>query len=1158
MKPIHLSLAGLQSYREKQEIDFTRLCDAGVFGIFGSTGSGKSTILDAMTLALYGKVERAPNGTQGIINQHEQALSVSFTFELNGAQGAVRYRIDRQYKRGKDQSIQQTVARMLRQGPGEAEPVVVAEKAQEVNEKVVEVLGLSMHDFTRAVVLPQGKFAEFLTLKGAERRQMLQRLFHLESYGDLLGLKVNQRARETDNAIKRLEAEQQGLGDASAEAVEAARTRLGQARDEAEAHRAKLAEAEQEAEALKRLYQLTMELDRLEQEYEAGLGKGPEIETIRSRLAQAEQAARIAPYWEERINAAQQADDRSREYEEAELQHQHALGKWQSLKRLAEEARAAWEKESGPLTVKLERLKAALELAREIEADSARERELAAKASQAAAEVEKLAAACTTEQAKLEKARMLQAQLKAELQAKEIPPERKRIIQAAYADHQRLETAFRQADDAGEEWEKIQLPLKQAEEQVALLQKRLEQAAIRLASGIEEGIMFREALRQANDELLGLMEQVRSRIEQEREAAREDLRRTLAAQLAHSLADGQPCPVCGSTHHPAPASAMQAGSPEAREQVAEDLEILLRQLEDRMAYGREALLAATRQLELLRQALDSVTEAIGQALPEAAVGVAMPDAVNRNVLDQERERNGMVQDIRQARESVQQVINCQTNRIERIEQWIKQSQLQADALRDAGRVLSDATAEWTATKQLAASHEAKLDKARAEATRLKAWWNRTYPDLPLEKVTAEWETFLLLDREADTLRRRLENSEPYLEEQQRVIRQLELERSDADKQLAEIRAEWRSLGEQLAKKRERLVQQAGEAAPNLERHIREVESRLETLQKTAVETARESEQWHEEVQRLSNRLAAAKQGLEAARGMLARAEDNWRKALAGTSFASAEDMLAARLDARTVAALEEEVRHYQETMAVLKERLDRTRHELQNRRVGEQEWQQCLERLESAKRLNESLLAACAKAERDLEELEAKHERWTRIEREKAELAALYARLAKLQSVLRGNAFVEYVAEEQLMQVSRAASERLGQLTHRRYALEVDSTGGFVIRDDANGGLRRPVTTLSGGETFLTSLSLALALSAQIQLNGRYPLEFFFLDEGFGTLDSELLETVMTALEKLHMEKLTVGVISHVPELKARLPRRLVVLPAEPFGRGSQIRLETL
>ncbi|KIL41700.1 hypothetical protein SD70_04785, partial [Gordoniibacillus kamchatkensis] len=193
----------------------------------------------------------------------------------------------------------------------------------------------------------------------------------------------------------------------------------------------------------------------------------------------------------------------------------------------------------------------------------------------------------------------------------------------------------------------------------------------------------------------------------------------------------------------------------------------------------------------------------------------------------------------------------------------------------------------------------------------------------------------------------------------------------------------------------------------------------------------------------------------------------------------------------------------------------------------------------------DAALEARAKAAQGAEELAAKHARWQQLELRRSELQTLLARLGKLQTVLRGNAFVEFLAEEQLTQVSRAASEQLGRLTRQRYALEVDSAGGFVIRDDAGGGVRRPVTTLSGGETFLTSLALALALSAQIQLKGEVPLEFFFLDEGFGTLDPELLETVIHALEKLHTDKLAVGVISHVPELRARLPRRLVVEPAE-------------
>nr|WP_246031575.1 SbcC/MukB-like Walker B domain-containing protein [Salibacterium salarium] len=90
----------------------------------------------------------------------------------------------------------------------------------------------------------------------------------------------------------------------------------------------------------------------------------------------------------------------------------------------------------------------------------------------------------------------------------------------------------------------------------------------------------------------------------------------------------------------------------------------------------------------------------------------------------------------------------------------------------------------------------------------------------------------------------------------------------------------------------------------------------------------------------------------------------------------------------------------------------------------------------------------------------------------------------------------------------------------------------------------------------MTSLALALSLSSSIQLKGQYPLEFFFLDEGFGTLDQELLDTVMTSLEKLQTNNLAVGIISHVPEIQERLAKKVFVSPAEPSGIGSRVHLQ--
>ena len=101
--------------------------------------------------------------------------------------------------------------------------------------------------------------------------------------------------------------------------------------------------------------------------------------------------------------------------------------------------------------------------------------------------------------------------------------------------------------------------------------------------------------------------------------------------------------------------------------------------------------------------------------------------------------------------------------------------------------------------------------------------------------------------------------------------------------------------------------------------------------------------------------------------------------------------------------------------------------------------------------------------------------------------------------------------------------------------------------------LRQPAGTLSGGEIFLTSLSLALALSSKVQLRGQYPLGFFFLDEGFGSLDDGKLDAVISSLERLHDKDRIVGVISHVKELKERLPYCVEVSSARSDGSGSSI-----
>src|SRR5215472_7286267 len=158
--------------------------------------------------------------------------------------------------------------------------------------------------------------------------------------------------------------------------------------------------------------------------------------------------------------------------------------------------------------------------------------------------------------------------------------------------------------------------------------------------------------------------------------------------------------------------------------------------------------------------------------------------------------------------------------------------------------------------------------------------------------------------------------------------------------------------------------------------------------------------------------------------------------------------------------------------------------------------------------------------------------------REDAQVAAL------LGNLLRANSFERWLCSEALDSLVQEASATLMELSGGQYELDRDDRNDLVVIDYADAGARRPVHTLSGGETFQASLALALALSRQvISLSaGKRELNSMFLDEGFGTLDSDTLDTVASTLERLAADSdRMVGVITHVPALAERVPIRFTV-----------------
>ncbi|MGL4583441.1 MAG: SbcC/MukB-like Walker B domain-containing protein, partial [Flavobacterium sp.] len=144
-----------------------------------------------------------------------------------------------------------------------------------------------------------------------------------------------------------------------------------------------------------------------------------------------------------------------------------------------------------------------------------------------------------------------------------------------------------------------------------------------------------------------------------------------------------------------------------------------------------------------------------------------------------------------------------------------------------------------------------------------------------------------------------------------------------------------------------------------------------------------------------------------------------------------------------------------------------------------------------------------------------------------------------------------YVSSIYLKNLCDMANARFHRLTNNQLSLQLNEANEFEIIDYLNNGKARSVKTLSGGQSFQVSLSLALALAESVQSLSKSDKNFFFIDEGFGTQDSESVNIVFETLSNLHKENRIVGIISHVDELQERIPMSLSVIKDEE--RGSEV-----
>lgn len=1130
MRPIALSISGLHSFREKQVVDFATLREVGVFGIFGPTGSGKSSILDAMTLALYGKVERATNNTQGIMNHAEDTLSVAFTFEIGKGPSKRRYRVERTYKRTAQLSVRTSVCRLTEIGHTD---IVLADKERDVTANVQQILGLTIDDFTRAVVLPQGKFAEFLSLRGSERRKMLERLFHLEKYGERLNQRLKEKLASANVVVNEIVAAQSELGATSEEEVEAAKLKRNEAETQFELIEKQLSMLEKAYENKKQLWKWQLEKQEILAKKTDIEKQQDEMTVLSNRLEKAEEAEQLKPFFTEWKKWGQATSECEEEYEHVKHRLKEIADETALAKHNYEQKRKEREENFPLLIQQIERYKIAQQLEKDFDSAVSEKDKLQR-------DYEKIKQQLKNEYEKLndllEKTTNQKKQLteiEEEMQRSTVDTsERKRVQQAVFEKRQ-LDEWMRTIRELENEHKAKQTTYEEkraAYNEQFSRHERHRQGALPLFYKIESIYM-----QLAN--LLSIIQQHRKKTIRKKEDLQvlieKETLNELAKELQAQLKEGEPCPVCRSTTH--------------RHKINEHKQVKSLDSERQKFNRYEAIISNMNECEIkishkLSNLKQLSKEMFNQLEDEQVSLQQIDDEVNE---EQNMSIEDMTAFIHQNVKRLQQDVLLVDERVASYHQHLQKSTQQ----------LSIIQTELLASKQSLDEINEKLTDTKATYEKHMHEWEVTYTDKAINNIETELINIQKQDERLAKVTQQYNIMKQVIDERMRKIDERREGINNLTVKVKITSFDLKKVHKELEHKRNQIKEIVGEES--VERLLNISEQQLKALElgeKTALEQV---EMCEKKLQLFQSRETSTRERLSQLTERKAEATKHWQEKLAKSSFVNETELEEALADEKERKTWSNVLTDFEEKWNAVQYDLERVNELIGENQISEKQWEETKNERTRVKQQHADAFKLKSEANYHYKQVEKQYKRFQELESEREKAQTLVTRLTKLESVFRGNAFVEFMAEEQLMQVTKDASVRLGRLTNQRYAIEVNSEGGFVIRDDANGGVRRPVSTLSGGETFLTSLALALSLSSHIQLRGKYPLEFFFLDEGFGTLDQQLLETVITSLEKLQMENVSIGIISHVPELKARLARKLIVHAAEPAGIGSRITMSS-
>ncbi len=1022
MIPVKLTIEGLYGYRSRQEIDFGPLAEARLFGVFGPIGSGKSSIPEAILLALYGGLERLNQRESrgyNLMNLRSSRLFIEFTFVAGTPPATYTATLETRRNSRRFDDVKAMERKAFRVENGQHIPVALDE--------IQQALGLSYENFRRTIIIPQGKFQEFIQLEGVEKTKMLKEIFSLGRFD--LSARSGILIRKSNSSLENLAGRLSALDEVSQEALD----RILNEKSMAEAELAALASRWQELQekkkeqdrfrdrhaSLKALQEKQKELDSL----------ATEMENTKTRIARYDAAVRHF-----RDNLRQQDDG----------MHETA----------------GIESECRNLTEQIRQKELLLQQNREMLA-----RAEAESLNRPALEL-KLSAIPEILRYREEDARIVDCSTRLKMAEEFLLEKSRETIQmesgaaellARYRDKQTLlpdTGVLAQLRDwyakAGFIDEKIATISKQIEENHTSQEHLQEEICSRAGHipGFEQGEITGTG--RLKEELEKQLNQIRLELTKTETALEALNHKSVLAEFSASLNDGEPCPLCGALQHPAVYS-----DPDARAE------------KDRLESHRNSLRHRELQLQEVLRDTDKQSARLETYQKQAEV---LSGEIDKLKHEKTRHLAGF------AFEGFSPGNRADFDGAVKLsEQLGMEMKLLMESHEQAMQSLKKAGADRDRARERQTSLQSQLSASQAIATQCR--------ERVSETLWAEMCGF---------------STDDLKEEQEKLSR--------------------------LIRRTEEDIKKYGELCANLTNELVALRERLSGK---------------------NERLAAVRHHLEEIRGRLEEALDT-------SPFDTLDQIIHILKDESVTEGLRAELKNWeQERYATLKS-IDNLATDPGVVAFDEAAWAALESVLQETEERRESLGRKAAQLSQSVERMQQQLSQKSALLVQKEELENRLTRLNDLKRLFQAAGFVNHISTVYLKNLVFLANQRFQGFTGHRLQLELNDRNEFVVRDLMNNGETRHIKTLSGGQTFLASLSMAIALADIIQGHKPGSGNFFFIDEGFGSLDKPSLQTVFQALQSLSREKRVVGIISHVDELQDEIQTCLRVrLDAEAGSRIS-------